>query len=118
MVPDELIDEVAGLFALLSDPSRLRLVRALHEHGELPVGEIAARAGTTVANASQHLLRLSAAGVLVRRRAGKSVVYRVADPRIEQLCATVCASVRARSEILPMPAAAGSARIAGSREGR
>lgn len=119
MVPDELLDEVARLFALLSDPNRLRLVRALHAHGgELPVGEVASRAGTTVANASQHLLRLAAGGVLERRRAGRSVVYRIADPRIEQLCGTVCETVRERSSIPLMPAAGGSATIAWSREDR
>ena len=40
------------------------------------------------------------------------VVYRIADPRIEQLCATVCESAVSR-----MPAPAGSARLVGAREG-
>jgi ArsR family transcriptional regulator len=97
VLPDGLIDEVAHLFALLSDPNRLRLVRALHEHGELSVGAIAAHTGTSVANASQHLLRLAAAGVVDRRRAGKCVLYGIADPRIEQLCATVCERILERA---------------------
>ena len=112
MLPDELIDEAARLFALLSDPNRLRLVRALHQHGELPVGDIADCGETSLANASQHLLRLAAAGLVTRRRDGKHVLYRIADPRIEQLCATVCESAVSR-----MPAAAGSARLVGAREG-
>ena len=111
MLPDELIDEAARLFALLSDPNRLRLVRALHQNGELPVGDVAERADTSVANASQHLLRLAAAGLVARRRDGRRVLYRIADPRIEPLCETVCESALSR-----MPAAAGAGTLAG-REG-
>jgi DNA-binding transcriptional ArsR family regulator len=97
MVPDDLLDDVAYLFSLLSDPTRLRLVRELHEAGELPVGELADRAGTTLANASQHLGRLSQARLVLRRRNGKHVLYRVEDPRIEQLCEIMCASVQDRA---------------------
>jgi DNA-binding transcriptional ArsR family regulator len=96
MLPDELLEDAARLFSLLGDPTRLRLVRELHDAGELPVGELAARTGTTLANASQHLLRLAAAELVERRRAGKRVVYRIVDPRLEQLCDTVCASIRGR----------------------
>ena len=100
MVPEQLLDDVARLFGLLSDPTRLRLVRALHEHGELAVGELAGLTGASVANTSQHLARLAASGVVVRRREGKSVRYRIADPRLEELCETVCASVRDRAAVL------------------
>jgi DNA-binding transcriptional ArsR family regulator len=101
MLPDELLEDAARLFSLLGDPTRLRLVRELHDAGELPVGELAARTGTTLANASQHLLRLAAAGLVGRSRAGKSVVYRIVDPRLEELCHTVCASIRGRGESRP-----------------
>ena len=97
MVPDDLLEDVAYLFSLLSDPTRLRLVRELHQAGELPVGELAGRAGTTLANASQHLVRLSHARLVLRRRAGKNVLYSVGDPRLEQLCALMCAGVRERA---------------------
>jgi DNA-binding transcriptional ArsR family regulator len=97
MLPEELLEDAARLFSLLGDPTRLRLVRELNDAGELTVGALAARSGTTLANASQHLLRLAAAGLVGRRRAGKSVVYRIVDPRLEHLCDTVCASVRDRT---------------------
>jgi DNA-binding transcriptional ArsR family regulator len=101
MLPDELLEDAARRFALLGDPTRLRLVRELHASGELTVGALAARAGTTLANASQHLLRLAADGVVGRRRAGKSVVYRIVDPRLEQLCDVACASIRERAQSRP-----------------
>ena len=100
MLPDLLLQDVAALFAQLGDTTRLRLVRELHAAGELTVSELAARTGITVANASQHLGRLSATGILSRRRDGRTVVYRIADPRLEQLCDLVCSQVRDRARTL------------------
>ena len=94
MLPDGLLEDVAYFFSLLSDPTRLRLVRELHGSGEQTVGELAARTGTTMANASQHLVRLSHAGLVLRRRDGRHVLYRVEDPRIEELCDLMCARVQ------------------------
>jgi ArsR family transcriptional regulator len=93
MVPDSVLEDVARRFALLGDPTRLRIVRVLHERGECTVGEIAAAAGTSSANASQHLGRLLLGGVAGRSRDGQTVRYRITDESIEQLCAIVCGSV-------------------------
>ncbi|MFR0357379.1 ArsR/SmtB family transcription factor [Streptomyces sediminimaris] len=95
VIPDILLDDVAARFALLGDPTRLRVVRALHEAGECTVGETAEAAGTSVANASQHLQRLTGGGITARRRDGQAVRYRIVDETIEQLCAIVCGSVAA-----------------------
>ena len=100
VLPDSLVDEVARRFALLGDPTRLRVVRTLHDVGECSVQEIADATGTTMANASQHLARLRDSGIVQRRRIGKSVRYSIADPTIEALCATVCDSVRQRGQAL------------------
>ena len=88
------------MFGLLSDPTRLRLLSRLHDDGELSVGELASRTGVTVANVSQHLNRLAMAGLVARRRDGKRVHYRIADPRLEELCELVCSGVRERAELL------------------
>jgi ArsR family transcriptional regulator len=100
VLPDSLVDEVARRFALLGDPTRLRIVRTLHDTGECSVREIADTSGTSVANASQHLARLREAGLVERRRVGKTVRYQIADPTIEALCVTVCDSVRQRAVAL------------------
>jgi ArsR family transcriptional regulator len=100
VVPETMLDEAARLFALLSDPTRLRIVSALHEADELSVRALADRTGCSVANASQHLNRLAAGGIVARRRDGKSVLYRVADERVGQLCEIVCSGVRERAERL------------------
>jgi len=93
VVPEELLDETARRFALLSDPTRLRLISTLHEAGELSSGELAALAGVSAANTSQHLSRLLSGGVVARRREGTSVRYRIVDGTIEQICAIVCAQL-------------------------
>ena len=96
VVPDSFIENVARRFALLGDPTRLKIVSVLQVRGEAAVGEIADAAGTSVANASQHLQRLAVGGIVGRRRAGQTVRYRVTDDTIEQLCAIVCRSVNGR----------------------
>ena len=105
VVPDSFLEEVARRFALLGDPTRLKIVSVLHEHGECGVGELAAAAGTSAANASQHLQRLAAGGIVGRRRAGQAVRYRIIDDTIEQLCTIVCGGVTSGPR-LPVDSAA------------
>ena len=100
VVPDSVLDEAARRFFLLGDPTRLRLVNVLHDAGEATVQALAEATGTSVANASQHLGRLYLGGIVRRRRDGRTVRYRIADPTIEALCQIVCESVRARALVL------------------
>lgn len=100
MVPEGLVEEAARQFALLGDPSRLRLLNVLHQQGELAVGEIAVRSQVSRENASQHLTRLAAAGLIARRRQGTSVLYRVDDENLGEICELVCAGVRRRASAL------------------
>jgi DNA-binding transcriptional ArsR family regulator len=108
VIPDAYLDDVARRFALLGDPTRLRVVRAMHECGECTVGEIAEAAGTSAANASQHLQRLTQGGIAGRRRDGQAIRYRILDPTIEQLCAIVCGAVAGSQTTSPAGAAATS----------
>ncbi|HUZ83102.1 MAG TPA: metalloregulator ArsR/SmtB family transcription factor [Gaiellales bacterium] len=98
VLPDALLGDAARMFGMLADESRLRLLRALHEAGELGVGDLASRAGLSLANTSQHLNRMAAAGLVARRRDGKNVLYRIGDPRVEELCRLVCHGLRERAQ--------------------
>lgn len=98
-VPDGVLDEAARRFALLSDPTRLRIVRALLDHEDATVTEIADLAGTSLTNVSQHLSRLQAGGVVRRRRDGRAARYAIADPTIPQLCDVMCATILDRAVI-------------------
>jgi len=96
----ELIEEVAHRFALLGDPTRLRILHTLLERGELSVGDAAAASGTSLFNASAHLNRLAAGGFVVRRPAGTTHYYRVTDTSISTVCDLICASVKERAQAL------------------
>jgi DNA-binding transcriptional ArsR family regulator len=96
----ELIEEAARRFALLGDPTRLRILHVLMERGELSVGEAAAAAGTSRFNASAHLNRLALGGLVECRRAGTAHYYRVPDTGLAHVCDWVCRTVQARAQRL------------------
>ena len=65
----------------LSDPKRLCVLETLAA-GEASVSELSTRAGCHVPNMSQHLSVLRSAGLVVSRREGSTIYYRLADPRV------------------------------------
>jgi ArsR family transcriptional regulator len=93
-VPTNLIDQAAERFRLLSDPTRLRLLNELDTAEELPVGELAERAGVGLSNTSKHLHQLEREGLLAKRRQGTTIFYRIADPGLSELCELVCSGLR------------------------
>jgi len=95
-VPTELVEHAAERFRLLSDPTRLRLLNELDATGEMAVGELAERASVGLSNTSKHLHQLERAGIVARRRTGTTILYRIADPTITELCDLVCSGLRQR----------------------
>lgn len=91
---DGQIEEAARRFALLGDPTRLRVFKTVMEKGELPVHSIAAAAGVSRFNASAHLNRLALGRMVTRRREGTTVLYRVADSHLSKVCETMCDTLR------------------------
>lgn len=100
MVPDQLLEEAARRFSLLGDVNRLRILSWLHDEGEQSTGVLAEKTGLAVANVSQHLSRLMAAGLVSRRREGPHAYYSISDPTLAMLCDLVCSSVRERAASL------------------
>jgi DNA-binding transcriptional ArsR family regulator len=94
-VQDWEIEEAAHRFALLGDPTRLRILRVVMDHGEAPVHAIALRAGASRFNTSAHLNRLAQYGLVARRREGSSVYYRVDDIQLPRICDAMCGIVGA-----------------------
>jgi DNA-binding transcriptional ArsR family regulator len=80
---------VARLFAVLSEPSRLALLQALHG-GPLTVSELMMACAMRQANVSKHLAVLHDHRLVRRQRDGISVRYEIADPIIFSLCNLVC----------------------------
>jgi DNA-binding transcriptional ArsR family regulator len=95
-VPTNLLEQAAERFRLLSDPTRLRLLNELDVSDELPVGELAHRAGVSFSNTSKHLHQLERDGIVAKRRQGTTIFYRIADPTLTQLCELVCSGLRQR----------------------
>jgi ArsR family transcriptional regulator, virulence genes transcriptional regulator len=73
--------QICGVFA---HPLRLELLQLLHERGECTVGDLAEATGVRMANLSQHLAVMRSTNIVVTRKEGVSVYYRISDPRIMQ----------------------------------
>jgi DNA-binding transcriptional ArsR family regulator len=75
----------AAVARALADPKRLCVLQSLAE-GELSVRELSDRVGCHVPNMSQHLAVLRNSGLVLTRRDGNAIYYRLADPRIMEAC--------------------------------
>jgi ArsR family transcriptional regulator, cadmium/lead-responsive transcriptional repressor len=71
---------VAKYFRAFGDPTRLHILELLAE-GELSVGEIVQRVGTSQPRTSAHLACLRWCGFVETRREHRTVYYRLADER-------------------------------------
>jgi DNA-binding transcriptional ArsR family regulator len=85
----EQIEAISRLFAVMSDPSRLLLLQALHD-GPLTVSQLEDACEMKQANVSKHLAVLRDHHLVRRERDGASVKYEIADPMIFSLCNLVC----------------------------
>lgn len=77
-------ESFAAIAKAAAHPHRLVLLEHLAQ-GERNVDALAATAGLTVANASQHLKSMLRAGLLSARRDGKFTFYRLADDSVLDL---------------------------------
>jgi DNA-binding transcriptional ArsR family regulator len=85
-MPDpDVVDELAEVFGLLSDPNRLRLLASLLEGGELCVCDLAAAAGMAESTTSHALRLLRAHHVVKARRAGRMMHYSLRDGHVRML---------------------------------
>ncbi|HKM61954.1 MAG TPA: metalloregulator ArsR/SmtB family transcription factor [Acidisphaera sp.] len=73
--------QAADLLRALAHPMRLQILCRLLE-GELAVSGFEAELGLRQPSLSQQLGQLREAGLVATRREAKSVVYRLADPRV------------------------------------
>lgn len=103
-VPEALIDKAARRFALLSDPTRLRILAVLLEREPMTVSELSDALGIATPNVSQHLARLSAGRLVSREKQGRTVQYRSTDPNLRPLCELMCTSLVDEADRLGRPA--------------
>lgn len=78
---DRLYGQLARVGKALASPHRLELLELLAQ-GERTVDDVAGEVGMSMANASQHLQALRAAGLVESRKQGLFVHYRLADDSV------------------------------------
>jgi ArsR family transcriptional regulator len=88
-VMEEKAGEVAGLLRALANERRLMILCKLVEWGEANVNTLADAVGLSQSALSQHLSKMRAESLVTFRRERQTLWYRIADPRIEQLFATL-----------------------------
>jgi DNA-binding transcriptional ArsR family regulator len=81
---DEAFDRAAGLFRVVADATRLKLLERLAD-GEWCVTELAEAAGSGLSTVSQQLRILRSERIVSRRRAGKHIFYSLADGHVRDL---------------------------------
>ena len=84
LLPMEILQDAAECLRVLAHPVRLRVVDLLMQ-GEFTVGEIAEVCGVQPHQTSEHLRLLKGHGLLDSERRGRSVFYKIADPRLPGL---------------------------------
>jgi DNA-binding transcriptional ArsR family regulator len=89
---------VGKYFRALGDPTRVRILELLREHGELSVGELVARLGQSQPKVSNHLACLRWCGFVHTRREHPTVYYRIADERVAGLLEVAAALLADNAE--------------------
>ncbi len=90
---DAHMEEAARLFGILSEPSRLYLLRELMG-GPRTVTALLAATGMKQGNVSKHLGVLRQARFISRERDGNFVRYSIADERLVVLCELMCQRIQ------------------------
>lgn len=81
--------EVAGILRALANERRLMVLCELAGTGEANVGQLAEAVDLSQSALSQHLAKMRDEGLVEFRREGQTLWYRIADPRIEEVLATL-----------------------------
>jgi ArsR family transcriptional regulator, virulence genes transcriptional regulator len=81
--------EVAGILRALANERRLMVLCELATVGEANVGQLAEAVELSQSALSQHLGKMRDEKLVEFRRDGQTLWYRIADPRIREVLATL-----------------------------
>ncbi|MHA1593448.1 MAG: ArsR/SmtB family transcription factor [Candidatus Baldrarchaeia archaeon] len=84
LMEESFLDTMARFFRALSDPIRLKILKVIMEHGEESICQcdIIPATGRSQSTVAQHLKNLVESGILIAERRGRSIYYRISDPRV------------------------------------
>ncbi|HYS14443.1 MAG TPA: metalloregulator ArsR/SmtB family transcription factor [Burkholderiaceae bacterium] len=102
---ERVFDTVSAYFALLAEPTRLKILNALCD-GERSVNDVVERVSSTQTNVSRHLNLMYSRGVLTRRREGAMTLYSIADETVVALCRTACVQIASLADGKAIPSKA------------
>jgi ArsR family transcriptional regulator, arsenate/arsenite/antimonite-responsive transcriptional repressor len=83
--------QLARAFKALGDPTRVRLLSliAAHDGGEACVCDLIEPVGLSQPTVSHHMKQLVDAGLVSREQRGKWAYYRIAQPALDALAASI-----------------------------
>ena len=85
MIQDELLSAQVALFSALADPTRMQILKLLHQKGPMHVTKIYEALGKSQNLISHHLNCLKTCGLATVKKQGRMAIYRIADPDIDQI---------------------------------
>src|SRR6478672_413392 len=94
-VSEQAVRELAQVFRLLSDETRLRILLYLAQNQELNVTDLCNRLGQTQPAVSHHLALLRVSGLIEARRSGKNNFYSVRTEHLNDLLAMLLSTAGA-----------------------
>lgn len=77
--------DLAQLFKVLANDTRLRILHAIHLAGEVSPSEVAEAVGASQQTVSNQLQRLADQRIVHARRDGQRMLYRIIDPCVPGL---------------------------------
>jgi ArsR family transcriptional regulator len=98
-VSSAIVKDLAQLFKLLADETRLKILDMLGRRKELCVRDIWEKLGQSQPAVSHHLGLLRMAGLVDTRHEGKHIYYRIDQQRFEELMALIL-KTRVGAELL------------------
>jgi len=94
LLSEAVIAETASLFSALAHPGRLRILLALSEKAPRSATELAVLAGLEQTAASHQLRLLKKVRLITGERAGRQVLYSLADSHISHIIRDAVAHIQ------------------------
>lgn len=80
LIDDREVADLAALFSVLANDTRLRILHTIARHDEASVTAIGDEVGASTQSVSNHLQRMADQGIVATRRDGNRIYYRLIDP--------------------------------------
>ncbi len=81
--------QASALLRAIGNEHRLLVLCLLIHSGEMSVGQLLDEVGLSQSALSQHLARMREEGLVCARRESQTVYYRIANPAVERVIATL-----------------------------